>query len=101
MLIAGGQAKGQEFAPLRPVVEQRARAVVLIGEDAKIIEKSLHRAAALVMASDMNDAVIKARKLAKPGDSVLLSPACASFDMFRNYIERGEAFVTAVQGGAA
>ncbi len=101
VLIVGGQAKGQEFAPLRPVVEQRARAVVLIGEDAKLIEQSLLRAAPLVMASDMSDAVTKARRLAKPGDSVLLSPACASFDMFRNYIERGEAFVAAVQGGEA
>ncbi len=96
VLIAGGQAKGQDFMPLRSVVEQRARAVVLMGEDAKLIEQVLLRAAPLVMAADMNDAVIKARKLAKPGDSVLLSPACASFDMFRNYIERGEAFVAAV-----
>ncbi len=101
VLIAGGQAKGQDFAPLRSTVEQRARAVVLLGEDAKLIEESLYRAAPLVMASDMNDAVMKARKMAKPGDSVLLSPACASFDMFRNYIERGQAFVAAVQGGAA
>ncbi len=100
VLIAGGQAKGQDFAPLRQSVEQRARAVVLIGEDAKLIEKSLLRAASLVMASDMNDAVLKARKLARPGDAVLLSPACASFDMFRNYIERGEAFIAAVMGGA-
>ena len=100
VLIAGGQAKGQDFAPLRQSVEQRARAVVLIGEDAKLIEMSLLRAASLVMASDMNDAVIKARKLARRGDAVLLSPACASFDMFRNYIERGEAFIAAVMGEA-
>ena len=100
VLIAGGQAKGQDFAPLRQSVEQRARAVVLIGEDAKLIEMSLLRAASLVMASDMNDAVIKARKLARRGDAVLLSPACASFDMFRNYIERGEAFIAAVMGDA-
>jgi UDP-N-acetylmuramoylalanine--D-glutamate ligase len=99
VLIAGGQAKGQDFIPLRPVVAERARAVVLIGEDARLIEDSLLRAAPLVMAIDMADAVTKARKLAKPGDSVLLSPACASFDMFRNYIERGEAFVAAVREG--
>lgn len=99
VLIAGGQAKGQDFSPLRHTVEQRARAVVLIGEDAKLIEASLYRAAPLVMASDMSDAVLKARRLAKRGDGVLLSPACASFDMFRNYIERGEAFVAAVMGG--
>ncbi len=101
VLIAGGQAKGQDFAPLNPVVAQRARAVVLIGEDAKVIEKALLRAAPLVMARDMDGAVLKARKLAKPGDSVLLSPACASFDMFANYIERGEAFIAAVRGGGA
>jgi UDP-N-acetylmuramoylalanine--D-glutamate ligase len=101
VLIAGGQAKGQEFAPLRQMVAQRARAVVLIGEDARLIERSMLRAAPLVMAADMNDAVTKARKLARPGDAVLLSPACASFDMFRNYIERGEAFVAAVRGGEA
>jgi UDP-N-acetylmuramoylalanine--D-glutamate ligase len=101
VLIAGGQAKGQDFAPMHSVVAQRARAVVLIGEDAKVIEQALLRAAPLVMASDMSDAVVKACKLAQPGDSVLLSPACASFDMFRNYIERGEAFVAAVLGGVA
>lgn len=100
VLIAGGQAKGQDFSPLKTVVAKRARAVVLIGEDARVIEKALLRAAPLVMAADMSDAVTKARKLAKAGDSVLLSPACASFDMFANYIARGEAFISAVKEGA-
>jgi UDP-N-acetylmuramoylalanine--D-glutamate ligase len=99
VLIAGGQGKGQDFAPLRPAVAARARAVVLIGEDAEPIAHALGGAAPLVMAADMADAVGKARQLAQPGDAVLLSPACASFDMFRNYIERGEAFVAAVRGG--
>jgi UDP-N-acetylmuramoylalanine--D-glutamate ligase len=99
VLIAGGQAKGQDFSPLRPAVAEHARAVVLIGEDAKLIEQSLRGAAALLMAEDMEDAVTKSRELAQTGDAVLLSPACASFDMFRNYIERGEAFVAAVMEG--
>lgn len=101
VLIAGGQGKGQDFSPLRPAVATRARAVVLIGEDAPLIEQSLAGAAPLVMAGDMADAVTTARRLAQPGDVVLLSPACASFDMFRNYVHRGELFVAAVLGGAA
>jgi UDP-N-acetylmuramoylalanine--D-glutamate ligase len=99
VLIAGGQAKGQNFSPLRPAVAGRARAVVLIGEDATLIEASLRGAAPLVLAGDMADAVSRSRELAHAGDTVLLSPACASFDMFRDYVERGEAFVAAVLGG--
>ncbi|MEN8169468.1 MAG: UDP-N-acetylmuramoyl-L-alanine--D-glutamate ligase [Pseudomonadota bacterium] len=101
VLIAGGQAKGQDFSPLRSAVSEHARAVVLIGEDATLIEQSLRGAAPLVMAEDMEDAVTKSRELAQTGDAVLLSPACASFDMFRNYIERGVAFVAAVMGSAS
>ncbi|MCW8917806.1 MAG: UDP-N-acetylmuramoyl-L-alanine--D-glutamate ligase [Gammaproteobacteria bacterium] len=101
VLIAGGQGKGQEFLPLRPAVAARARAVVLLGEDAALIEQALVGAAPLLLANDMADAVAKARRLAEPGDAVLLSPACASFDMFRNYVHRGEAFVAAVLGGAS
>lgn len=101
VLIAGGQAKGQAFSPLKPVIEKRARAVVLIGEDAEQIAQSLVGSAEMVFAESMEQAVEKAAALAKKGDSVLLSPACASFDMFRNYIERGEAFVAAVQGRAS
>jgi UDP-N-acetylmuramoylalanine--D-glutamate ligase len=101
VLIAGGQGKGQDFAPLRPAVAARARAVVLIGEDAPLMEQALAGAAPLMLAASMNDAVARARELAQPGDAVLLSPACASFDMFRNYVQRGEAFVAAVLGGGA
>jgi UDP-N-acetylmuramoylalanine--D-glutamate ligase len=101
VLIAGGQGKGQAFAPLRPAVAARARAVVLLGEDAALIGQALAGAAPLLLATDMADAVAKARTLAQPGDAVLLSPACASFDMFRNYLHRGEAFVAAVLGGAS
>jgi UDP-N-acetylmuramoylalanine--D-glutamate ligase len=98
VLIAGGQGKGQDFAPLRPALAARARAVVLMGEDAPLMEQALAGAAPLVLAADIDDAVARARELAQPGDSVLLSPACASFDMFRNYVHRGEAFVAAVLG---
>lgn len=98
ILIAGGQGKGQDFTPLRPVVERRARAVVLLGEDAEVIAQAIKGNVKTVFAATMAEAVEQASMLATGGDSVLLSPACASFDMFRNYIERGEAFVAAVKG---
>ncbi len=101
VLIAGGQAKGQDFVPLKSVIKQRARAVVLIGEDAELIAQAIGGSAETVFADSMQQAVDKASVLAQPGDSVLLSPACASFDMFRNYIERGDAFVAAVKGRAS
>ncbi len=101
VLIAGGQGKGQDFTALRPVVADRVRGMVLIGEDAALIERDLAGAAPVLMADDMADAVTKSRAVAQAGDTVLLSPACASFDMFRNYIERGEAFINAVLGGAS
>ena len=97
VLIAGGQGKGQDFSPLRDAVTRRARAVVLIGEDAVLLRRELERRTALSHAFTMEEAVAQAAALARPGDSVLLSPACASFDMFRNYIERGERFVAAVK----
>lgn len=101
VLIAGGQGKGQDFSPLRDAVANRARAVVLIGEDAPLLAQTLERTTALSHAASMEEAVVQAAALAQPGDSVLLSPACASFDMFRNYVERGERFVAAVKGGGA
>ena len=97
VLIAGGQGKGQDFSPLRDAVASHARAVVLIGEDAPLLAKALERTAAISHATTMEEAVAQAATLARPGDTVLLSPACASFDMFRNYIERGERFVAAVK----
>ena len=99
VLIAGGEGKGQDFAPLSPAVVQHARAVVLIGRDAPLIEAALHGCGVpLVHAMDMNDAVQQAARLVQRGDAVLLSPACASFDMFRNYAHRAEVFVAAVRG---
>ena len=101
VLIAGGDGKGQDFAPLRPVVLEHARAVVLIGRDTPAIEAALQGpGVTLVRAGDMEDAVAKAASLARPGDAVLLSPACASFDMFRNYSHRGEAFAAAARAVA-
>jgi UDP-N-acetylmuramoylalanine--D-glutamate ligase len=97
VLIAGGDGKGADFAPLLPAVERAARAVVLIGRDALRIERVLAGAAPLVHASDMDDAVLQAAGLAVAGDAVLLSPACASFDMFDNYEHRGRVFADAVR----
>lgn len=101
VLIAGGQGKGQDFSPLYNVVAHRARAVVLFGEDASLIRQALEGATAISFASDMTEAVAQAAHLARSGDSVLFSPACASFDMFSNYIERGERFVAEVKGMAS
>jgi UDP-N-acetylmuramoylalanine--D-glutamate ligase len=97
VLIAGGDGKGQDFSPLHEPVKNHARAVVLIGRDAELIAAALKSTGVpLSHASDMPDAVNKSFAAAQPGDVVLLSPACASFDMFRNYIHRAEVFIQAV-----
>ncbi len=97
VLIAGGDGKGQDFSPLAAVA-QRARAVVLIGRDAGKIARVLEpTGVALLRATDMSEAVAMAYRAAMPGDAVLLSPACASYDMFRSYIHRAEVFVDAVR----
>lgn len=100
VLIAGGQAKGQDFTPMREVLSLRARALVLIGEDAQLLAEALDGCCPTHHAETMNAAVEMAAELAKKGDSVLLSPACASFDMFRNYQDRGEKFRAALDKGA-
>lgn len=97
VLIAGGDGKGADFSPLRPVLEKKGRAVVLIGRDAPRLEQALRGALPAVHAKDMTEAVARAAELAQPGDTVLLSPACASLDMYRNYEHRGEVFMAAVQ----
>jgi UDP-N-acetylmuramoylalanine--D-glutamate ligase len=97
VLIAGGDGKGADFAPLRQALPGAVRAVVLIGRDGPRIASALAGALPVVLAPDLRAAVAEARGLARPGDAVLLSPACASFDMFRNYEHRGEAFVAAVR----
>jgi len=98
VLIAGGDGKGQDFSPLKQPVADNARAVVLIGRDAALIEAELlETGVALYRAADLPEAVNIAGKLAQAGDAVLLSPACASFDMFKNYVHRAEVFVDAVK----
>ncbi|MFN2308163.1 MAG: UDP-N-acetylmuramoyl-L-alanine--D-glutamate ligase [Gammaproteobacteria bacterium] len=97
VLIAGGRGKGADFGLLREGLQGRVRAVVLIGEDAPLIEAALHGVAPLARAGDMEDAVRQAAALARPGDAVLLSPACASFDMFTGYDQRGQVFMDAVR----
>ena len=102
VLIAGGDGKGQDFAPLVPAVRAHARAVVLIGRDAEAIAAALAPAGVkLERAPTMEAAVQAAHALARPGDAVLLSPACASFDMFRNYGHRGDVFAVAARALAA
>ena len=97
VLIAGGDGKGQDFSPLRPAVAASARGVVLIGRDAGVIELALTGCGVpLLAAEDMPAAVRLAARMAEPGDAVLLSPACASLDMFKNYAHRAEVFVAAV-----
>ena len=97
ILIAGGEAKETDFAALKEAVVEHARAVILIGRDAALLRQGLQGSVELLDAKDMYDAVQQAQKTATSGDVVLLAPACASFDMFRNYIHRGEVFQQAVE----
>ncbi len=96
VLILGGDGKGQDFSPLREPVGRLAAGVLLIGRDAPLIESVLSHPRAERCAT-LEQAVRRAAELAAPGDAVLLSPACASFDMFRDYRQRGEAFAAAVR----
>ena len=96
VLIAGGDGKGQDFSPLKEAVKH-ARAVVQIGRDGPLVAAAIGDAAPLYRAEDMASAVRQGFALARPGDAVLLSPACASWDMFRNYAHRAEVFVQAVR----
>ncbi|RTL53115.1 MAG: UDP-N-acetylmuramoyl-L-alanine--D-glutamate ligase [Rhodocyclaceae bacterium] len=98
VLILGGDGKGQDFGPLKSAVAEHARAVVLIGRDGPQIEAAIHGCGVpMVTAKDMEQAVRLAAAAALPGDAVLLSPACASLDMYRNYAHRAEAFIAAVK----
>ena len=98
VLIAGGQGKGADFTPLREIASQRLRALVLIGEDADRIAKAVDQVVPVRLVGDMDEAVAAAAELAQAGDNVLLSPACASFDMFRGFAHRGDVFMRAVEG---
>jgi UDP-N-acetylmuramoylalanine--D-glutamate ligase len=98
VLIAGGQGKGQDFSPLIPVVSRHARAVMLIGVDGPEIARVLAPTGVnCITVESLHAAVRGAADLAQPGDAVLLSPACASLDMFRNYPHRGQVFVEEVE----
>jgi len=92
VLIAGGQGKGGDFAGLAEAVHGKLRAAVLIGEDAPAIAAALEGLTAVHLADDMRAAVRQAAELAGDGDTVLLAPACASFDQFDNYAHRGAEF---------
>ena len=97
ILIAGGEGKGADFSPLVASVKDRVRSVILIGKDASRLETILEGVVPVCFAINMKIAVSTAAELAEVGDIVLLSPACASFDMFSDYQARGEAFVDAIR----
>lgn len=98
VLILGGEGKGQDFSPLAEPVSRYARAIILIGRDAPLIEQALaDTGVSLQHAASMEEAVQAASRRANPGDAVLLSPACASFDMFKDYAHRAAVFCEAVQ----
>ncbi len=98
VLLAGGDGKGQDFSPLLEAVQANARAIVLFGRDAPLIEAVLLASELPIYdAIDLREAVAIAHKVASKGDAVLLSPACASFDMFKNYVHRAEVFIDAVK----
>lgn len=96
VVIAGGVGKHADFKPLASAIKKYARCVILIGEAAQEIALAIGEAAPVTYANDMQEAIEKAAQAAKPNDSVLLSPACASFDMFQNYAHRGEVFTKLV-----
>lgn len=101
VLLAGGQAKGADFAPVAPVLAHKGRAAVLFGVDAEHIARVLHGYVSVAQTNDLHEAVAAAAQAAHTGDTVLLSPGCASFDQFRDYVDRGEQFVAAVRELAA
>jgi len=96
VLIAGGRGKDADFSPLGGAIEQKCRAVVLIGEDAEKMSLAIGDRVPVFMEKTLKDAVDRASAVARSGDSVLLSPACASFDMFANFEARGDAFADEV-----
>jgi UDP-N-acetylmuramoylalanine--D-glutamate ligase len=98
VLIAGGQGKGADFSPMRDILAQYVSYVVLIGQDAKLLEAQWQGVVPMVHAQSLKDAVRLASHQAHAGDIVLLSPACASLDMFKNYEDRGHQFINEVKG---
>ena len=100
ILLAGGQGKGADFRSLRDAVSRHCRLLVTLGEAAQDLAAALGDAVEVRAADSLQQAVEIARETARAGDLVLLSPACASFDMFSSYIERGERFTALVQAFA-
>ncbi len=98
VLIAGGDAKGADLSPLSAAMRQKGRGAVLIGRDAPRVQAVLQTIVPIERAGDMQEAVQLASRMARPGDCVLLSPACASTDMYRDFQERGDLFVKALRG---
>jgi len=98
VLILGGKDKGGDYGILRALIKNKCRALVLIGEAKDVIRRALEGAAPLAEAASMQEAVARCRELSQPGDVVLLSPACSSFDMFRDYKHRGDEFQKWVRG---
>ena len=97
ILIAGGIGKGADFSSLRASVSACAKLLILIGRDRQLIAAALHGCAEIQFADTLRQAVSLAHDNATPGDVVLLSPACSSFDMFRSFEDRGEQFKSAVE----
>jgi UDP-N-acetylmuramoylalanine--D-glutamate ligase len=97
VLIAGGDGKGADFSALRAPVASFCRAVILLGRDAERLAEALGDAAPMIRVQSLEEAVQRAAELAQAGDAVLLSPACASLDMFKNFEERGRLFAQAVE----
>jgi UDP-N-acetylmuramoylalanine--D-glutamate ligase len=92
VLLLGGRHKGEPYTALGPLLKQRCRLIVAYGESGELVEQDLKGSARLERGGDFEDVMSRARKAAKPGDAVLLSPACSSYDMFKNYEERGDVF---------
>jgi UDP-N-acetylmuramoylalanine--D-glutamate ligase len=97
ILIAGGTGKGADFTLLQDAVKKYTKKIILIGQDASLMAKALEQHAGIQYAADLASAVQTAHKLAVPGDAVMLSPACASFDMFNDFEDRGNQFKTLVK----
>jgi UDP-N-acetylmuramoylalanine--D-glutamate ligase len=95
-LILGGQGKGQDFKPLRDAIQKYVKSAILIGEDAAVIEQAIQGTTVIQHATSLSEAVALAQKYTQAEDVVLLSPACASFDMFKSYNDRGHQFVACV-----